>query len=137
MADTVDAATRSRMMAAIRSRGNQSTESRLAKALRREGLSGWRRHLALPGTPDFAWPMERVAVFVDGCFWHGCPRCYRAPKQNAGFWREKVLTNRRRDRRVSRQLRQEGWSVLRVWECRVDDPATISRLRRALIAGGR
>ncbi|HPE13915.1 MAG: DNA mismatch endonuclease Vsr [Gemmatimonadetes bacterium] len=123
---------RSRNMAAIRSRGNRTTELRLAAALRFFGLKGWRRHLPLPGRPDFAWPKERVAVFVDGCFWHGCPKCYRPPKHNAAFWREKIETNRRRDRRVARQLRADGWSVLRIWECKVAHPGTLTRIRRAL-----
>jgi len=120
------------MLAAVRGKGNQSTELRLAAALRLFGPKGWRRHLPLPGRPDFAWRRERVAVFVDGCFWHGCPRCYRAPRHNAAFWKSKVEGNRRRDRRADRQLRAMGWRVLRIWECRVSNPGTLSRLRRAL-----
>lgn len=105
---------------------------RLASALRFFGLSGWRRHLPLPGKPDFAWRKERVAVFVDGCFWHGCPNCYRAPRHNAEFWKAKVEGNRRRDRRADRALRAMGWKVIRIWECRVGSPGTLTRLRRAL-----
>jgi DNA mismatch endonuclease (patch repair protein) len=123
---------RSQMLGAVKSRGNRSTELRLAKLLRRNGLSGWRRHLPLPGHPDFAWPRKRVAVFVDGCFWHGCPRCYVAPRHNAAFWREKVQSNSRRDLRVARQLRAMGWSVQRIWECRVTEPRTISKITKAL-----
>jgi DNA mismatch endonuclease (patch repair protein) len=122
-------------MAAIRSHGNATTELRLAAALRLFGLKGWRRHLPLPGKPDFAWRKERVAVFVDGCFWHGCPRCYRAPRHNAAFWKAKVEGNRRRDRRADRQLRAMGWRVLRIWECRVGTPGTLARLQRALGPG--
>ena len=125
---------RSRMLAAVRGKGNRTTELRLAAALRFFGLKGWRRHLPLPGKPDFAWPKERVAVFVDGCFWHGCPNCHVAPKHNAAFWRDKVETNQRRDRRVARQLRSRGWTVIRIWECRVANPGTLSRIRRALAA---
>lgn len=58
-----------------------------------------------------------MVVFVDGCFWHGCPDCYRAPKSNVEFWKRKVSSNRCRDRRVARQLREAGWSVIRVSEC--------------------
>ena len=123
---------RARTMAAIRGRGNQTTELRLASALRFFGLSGWRRHLPLPGKPDFAWRKEKVAVFVDGCFWHGCPNCYRAPRHNAEFWKAKVEGNRRRDRRADRALRAMGWKVLRIWECRVGNAGTLTRLRRAL-----
>lgn len=127
----IDAA-RSRIMSAVRGTGNQTTELRLASALRLFGLSGWRRHLPLPGRPDFAWRKKRVAVFVDGCFWHGCPQCYRPPRHNAAFWRDKLEGNQRRDRRVTRQLRADGWTVLRIWECRVAEPRTLSRLRTAL-----
>lgn len=122
------------MLSAVRGKGNKTTELRLATALRFFGLKGWRRHLLLPGKPDFAWPKQKVAVFVDGCFWHGCPKCYRAPKHNAEFWQEKIETNRRRDRRVARQLRSRGWSVLRIWECHLPNPTTLTRIRRALDA---
>jgi DNA mismatch endonuclease, patch repair protein len=124
---------RARIMRAIRGQGNRTTELALATQLRRHRLSGWRRHRHdLPGRPDFTWARERVAVFVDGCFWHGCPRCYRAPARNSAFWAEKVMANRRRDRRVRARLRSLGWRVLRVWECQVQSDATLGKIRRAL-----
>lgn len=119
-------------MRAIAGTGNATTELAIARLLRQEGLSGWRRHLSLPGRPDFAWRRARVAVFVDGCFWHGCPRCYRPPKRNKAFWRLKVLVNRERDSIVSAKLRASGWSVLRIWECEVGLAGTVRRLRREL-----
>ncbi len=132
MADIVDSATRSRMMSGVRSTNNHSTELRLRALLRANRLSGWRRHLDLPGKPDFAWPADKVAVFVDGCFWHGCPKCYRAPKSNAVFWKCKIDTNRQRDRRVNRQLRAGNWKVVRIWECRVGQHSELARIARAL-----
>lgn len=125
-------AARSRIMKAIRAKGNSTTELALARTLRREGLSGWRRHLSLPGTPDFVWRERRVALFVDGCFWHGCPSCYRAPRHNPSFWADKVAGNRRRDQRVRKRLGALGWRVIRVWECQVGAQRTVSRIRRAL-----
>lgn len=125
---------RSRMLAAVRSKGNRSTEARMRMLIRATRLHGWRRHLPLPGRPDFAWPGKNVALFVDGCFWHGCPDCYIAPRNNADFWSKKVVENRRRDRRVASQLRRQGWSVVRVWECKIDRPGTLARLRRHLDA---
>ena len=107
---------RSRNMSAIRSQGNLTTEKRLASALRRHRITGWRRQLPLPGKPDFVFPKERVAVFVDGCFWHGCPKCHRLPDDNRSYWEEKVQKNRARDRRVARELRGCGWRVIRLWE---------------------
>ena len=131
--DKYDKATRSKMMAAVRSKGNRSTELRLVTLLRQHRLRGWRRHYPVPGTPDFCWPRRRVALFVDGCFWHGCPRCRRAPKSNRAYWDAKVAVNMRRDKRVARVLRGQGWTVLRVWECQIEKPATIRRVERALV----
>lgn len=124
---------RSANMRAIRSTGNASTELLMAAVLRSAKISGWRRHYArVAGKPDFYWPRERVALFVDGCFWHGCPSCYRAPVINRGYWREKILRNRKRDRQVSRTLRAAGVLVIRVWECRLRSPTTRSRICRVL-----
>ena len=103
-------------MASIRSKGNATTEGAFLILLREAGISGWRRHVRLPGKPDFVFRVQRLAIFVDGCFWHGCPRCYRLPDDNRKFWKNKVLTNRRRDRSRTRRLRSLGWRVLRIWE---------------------
>ena len=126
---------RSELMSRIRGAGNLTTELRLAKLLRQHKLTGWRRRLPLAGKPDFAWPREKVAVFVDGCFWHGhdCARNL-TPKTRAAFWAAKIARNRSRDRRVSRELRKEGWTVLRVWECKLaaSPDLCIRRIRSAL-----
>ena len=85
--------------------------------------------------PDFVFRRERVVVFVDGCFWHGCPRHATRPKQNRTFWDAKIAGNKARDARVSRGLRKAGWKVLRIWECALAvkrQTATLNRLRRAL-----
>ena len=103
-------------MARVRGRGNQSTEEKLVRLFRQAGIKGWRRHLRLPGTPDFAFPKNRVVIFVDGCFWHGCPKHATFPATRRDFWLEKFAANKARDRRVNRQLRQLGWRVLRLWE---------------------
>ena len=136
-ATTFGSLNRSQLMARVRSSGNKTTEQRMVKLLRKAGLKGWRRHLSLPGKPDFAWPALKVAVFVDGCFWHGhdCGKNIN-PRTNAEAWQNKIENNRRRDRRASRQLRAEGWSVLRIWECRLKSrPKTcIKRIRRAVEA---
>ena len=144
-------------MARIRWRGNKATEAVLAKLLRKHGVTGWRRQQALRFRSqrsevrgqrptivirtDFIFPKQRVAVFVDGCFWHGCPR-HCSPMKWIGkssmkemarsfdklrmtdmgrrtgkkFWREKLAGNRARDRFVTRQLRRQGWRVIRIWE---------------------
>ncbi|MGH9556798.1 MAG: very short patch repair endonuclease [Terriglobales bacterium] len=130
--DTVDRATRSRYMAAVKSRGNESTEKKMVRLLKRHGLLGWRRHYPLAGTPDFCWPRQRLALFVDGCFWHGCPRCYKTPRSNVRYWKAKVAGNRNRDHRIDSLLRSSGWAVARVWECRLQDKRTLARIRRAV-----
>jgi len=122
-------------MGKIRSRGNRKTELRLAALFRAHGITGWRRQLPLPGRPDFAFPKAKVAVFTDGCFWHGCPRCYRRPKGNRAFWDAKLARNRARDRAVARELRKRGWRVLRLWEHALAGPAAaraVGRVRRAV-----
>lgn len=121
-------------MSAIRGRGNRSTELLMASILRRHRVTGWRRHAELPGRPDFVFRGVKVALFVDGCFWHGCPRCYAPPRTNAKFWRSKVEGNRERDRRVNRALRADGWRVIRVWEHSLKRPAAVLRRLRAAIA---
>ena len=110
--------TRSQLMSRIRSEGNKTTELKLIAMLRREKLAGWRRRQHVFGNPDFVWPQKKLALFVDGCFWHG-HRCSRnlTPVRNAVVWREKIARTRQRDRRTSRILRSNGWDVLRIWEC--------------------
>ncbi|HOX58137.1 MAG TPA: very short patch repair endonuclease [Candidatus Paceibacterota bacterium] len=127
------AMTRSQIMARVRSRGNESTELNLIKILRSAGLRGWRRHWPVFGSPDFAFPKARLAVFVDGCFWHGCPKCYRAPASNVPYWRQKIERNRKRDLRVKGELRKRGWTVMRFWECQLRKAGRITnRIRTAL-----
>jgi DNA mismatch endonuclease, patch repair protein len=129
--DHVSKEVRSKIMAAIHSRGNTTTELPLARLLWAAGLRGYRKHWPVAGKPDFAWPGRRVAVFVDGCFWHGC-RCKYLPRSNAEFWQNKIETNKRRDRRVSQVLRRDGWTVIRVKECAVRKRSTLARITKAL-----
>jgi DNA mismatch endonuclease, patch repair protein len=103
-------------MAAIKSKGNRDTELRLISIFRANGITGWRRNHKLPGKPDFTFLGERLVVFVDGCFWHGCPRHCRMPKSRRDFWFPKIKRNKMRDRKVNGLLRKAGWKVLRVWE---------------------
>ena len=125
---------RSRLMAAVRSRHNKSTEQRLAALFRAAGIHGWRRGQRLPGSPDFVFSERRIAVFVDGCFWHGCPHHYKVPKTNVRFWKNKIEANRSRDLRVRSTLRKLGWRVVRIWEhsMRHAPSSFLHRLARAL-----
>jgi DNA mismatch endonuclease (patch repair protein) len=124
-------------MSRIRGRGNRSTEAALAKLFRLHHINGWRRHQPIFGKPDFIFPTHRLALFVDGCFWHCCPSCYARPKSNPGFWAEKIARNRDRDRQVNRELRRCGWRVLRIWEHDLTSNRSVrcvARIQRALAA---
>lgn len=121
MADVFSKQKRSLIMAAVKSKGNKATELKFASILRRNKICGWRRNLPVMGNPDFVFPKFRIAVFVDGCFWHGCPKHLRRPKANDSYWRRKILRNQNRDRQVNRLLRRAGWRVLRVWEHELRD----------------
>lgn len=136
MPDVFTKKKRSAVMARIRGKGNKDTELRLIQVFRASGIIGWWRGQTLslkcqgarvkyqetsPRStgrvkPDFVFQKSKTALFVDGCFWHGCPRHATKPKTNAKFWREKIARNKARDRRVNRLLRARGWKVIRVWE---------------------
>ncbi|HYE30803.1 MAG TPA: very short patch repair endonuclease [Methylomirabilota bacterium] len=132
--DPFTPAERSRVMSRIRSNGNRSTELKLLKLLRGSGITGWRRNSKLFGRPDFVFPKERVAIFVDGCFWHGCKRCYRRPGTSQTYWDAKVERNRARDLAVVKALRGKEWKVLRVWEHELKKPIVVLRkLKRRLL----
>ncbi len=128
-------ADRSRNMQAIRSSKNISTEMRLASLLRKNRIRGWRRHQSnILGKPDFFFRRRRLAIFVDGCFFHGCPRCGHVPKTNRSYWAAKIRRNKARDLSVSRKLRKRRIRVVRMWECRLrNSPGTcLNRIIRSL-----
>jgi DNA mismatch endonuclease, patch repair protein len=131
--DTFSPEKRSWIMAQVKSTGNKSTEESLLAVLREQKLTGWRRSYPIFGKPDFAFPKERVAVFVDGCFWHGHPRKCRVPESNREYWLKKIYRNVARDKLVTRTLTRQGWRVIRIWEDSVKKPSTVARLRRALV----
>ena len=116
MADVFSKAKRSEVMSRIRGRGNKETEIALVRLLRKNRIKGWRRHQPIFGNPDFIFSKRRVAILVDGCFWHCCPKHSNLPSNNRLFWRRKLAANRKRDALVTRTLRKTGWRVLRIWE---------------------
>lgn len=116
MSDVFTEEKRSAVMARIRSRGNADTELVIVRVFRELQISGWRRHQKYPGKPDFVFPKRKIAIFVDGCFWHFCPKHGRMPTSNILFWRSKLEGNRARDKKNTQALKKEGWRVLRIWE---------------------
>lgn len=139
MSDVFDQAKRSDVMSRIRGKGNLSTELKLIGAFKSAGITGWRRHVLLKPRvaqqdlslgakprrltvrPDFVFRAQKVAVFVDGCFWHGCPIHGAKPKANAEFWEKKLAGNVLRDQRATKALEAGGWVVVRVWEHELAD----------------
>jgi len=107
----------SKRMSAVKSRGNKTTEVSLRLALVRAGIKGWEMHASgIVGNPDFYFPKRKLAIFVDGCFWHGCPKCGHVPSVNNKYWSEKISRNRQRDAAKARALRRTGIRVMRFWE---------------------
>jgi DNA mismatch endonuclease (patch repair protein) len=125
MTDTLSKRERSRRMAAVRSTGNRATELKLISIFRANGITGWRRNARLPGKPDFVFRRERFAVFVDGCFWHGCRWHCRMPQSHSSYWQRKIAKNVVRDRSITRTLRASGWRVIRVWEHSLEAPQVV------------
>jgi DNA mismatch endonuclease, patch repair protein len=126
---------RSEIMSRIRGRGNKNTELALAKLLRHQGITGWRRNQPVFGKPDFVFQKFKSAIFVDGCFWHGCPQHETKPKNNRAFWHQKLSANKKRDRLVNRMLCKRGWRVIRIWQHelkRENERRLIRRIRQAL-----
>jgi DNA mismatch endonuclease (patch repair protein) len=121
-------------MAAVRSAGNKATELKLIEIFRANGITGWRRNQRVAGKPDFVFRAARLAVFVDGCFWHGCRLHCRMPKSQVAFWKTKITKNRARDAIVRRLLRRNGWRVLRLWEHHLREPAQVAAKTKAALA---
>lgn len=121
---------RSKVMRSVKSRGNKTTEGRLSVLFRTSGVKGWRRNQNVYGKPDFTFRNEKIAVFADGCFWHGHDCRNTRPKANAQFWKEKIRDNRMRDKNVNGYLRESGWKVIRFWECEINSPKYGRKLRK-------
>ncbi|HWD21238.1 MAG TPA: very short patch repair endonuclease [Verrucomicrobiae bacterium] len=132
MADVFTPQKRSAVMAKIRSRGNRDTELKLITILHEAKITGWRRHARLPGRPDFILRRLRIAIFVDGCFWHGCPKHGRLPGSRREYWIPKLARNKARDGLAKRMLQRKGWRVIRFWEHELAKPErVVSRIRAA------
>ena len=112
----------SKVMSATQ-RKNTKSELLLRKALRGIGLIGYRLHWKkVPGSPDIAFPGKKIAIFVNGCYWHRCPHCnYKLPEHNKEFWREKFITNVKRDVKNIKDLEEMDWNTLVIWECQINN----------------
>ncbi len=104
-------------MRMVKSKANKSTELKLMGIFKAAGVKGWRRNYPVKGKPDFVFPKLKIAVFADGCFWHGHNCRNITPKQNAEYWANKRQRNIERDKMMTQSFEQRGWVVLRFWEC--------------------
>jgi DNA mismatch endonuclease (patch repair protein) len=114
--DKVSKKIRSEIMRAVKSNRNKSTEWLFRSALMRNKLRGWKVNPKIQFKPDFAFTKKKIAIFIDGCFWHGCPKCIKKPVSNKRYWSEKIRRNRKRDKEANMILRKKGWKVIRIWE---------------------
>lgn len=137
MSDVYDKETRSKVMARVRAGGNKSTELKLIELFRQNGVRGWKRNYKVKGRPDFVFIESRVAVFVDGCFWHGHDCRNTRPSSNKNYWEKKLDRNKKRDVEVSSLFQRRGWSVIRIWECELKNSPdkVIARVQKELGAG--
>ncbi len=127
--------TTSRLMSKNKSK-NTKPELILRKEMWRNGVRGYRLHWKkAPGKPDIAFPGRRIAIFVNGCFWHRCPNCEpQMPKSNVEFWKNKFEKNVERDKKKLEQLAEKGWQTITIWECQIKDDVTeqVERIKQIL-----
>ena len=128
--DTVSKKKRSEIMSQVRSK-NTGIELSLRKSLWKRGLR-YRIHYG-PESIDIAFPSKRIAIFIDGCFWHGCPKHGTIPKTNRDYWQKKISDNNRRDRRKKTTLSNNGWKVLRVWQHELENTDIIANKVTSLV----
>lgn len=119
MTDTFSKVERRAIMQKVKSKGNKSTEGKLLAIFKDNNIKGWRRNYPLKGKPDFVFLGKKIAIFTDGCFWHGHYCRNITPKQNADYWSKKRQKNIDRDKAVTEYLEFKGWIVLRFWECHI------------------
>jgi DNA mismatch endonuclease (patch repair protein) len=108
----------SKVMSAIKAK-NTRPERLLCKYLEEHGLKNFQRNVRdLPGTPDVCFMDKKLAIFIHGCFWHGCPHCnLKQPKTHTDFWKNKIIKNKERDKQKTAELMDLGWEVMEIWEC--------------------
>ena len=134
MGDNLKPADRRKTMQAVKGKGTR-LEKRLFSMLVRMGLRGWKKNVdSIIGKPDIVFISQRVAIFVDGCFWHGCPHCKRKlPQTNRKYWKRKIERNIALAKSYSRQLRAGGWTVIRIWEHELKGTAGMQRIKAKIL----
>jgi len=119
MSDTFSRMDRSTIMKKVKGKDNRSTEHALISLFRKYYITGWRRNYNVTGKPDFVFLDKKIAIFTDGCFWHGHHCRNIIPKQNSEYWNTKRNRNIKRDKYINTLFRKRGWTVVRIWECEI------------------
>ncbi|HXS35096.1 MAG TPA: very short patch repair endonuclease [Flavipsychrobacter sp.] len=133
MADVFTSDKRSEVMRLVRPQKNKSTELAAIKFFKDNNIIGWRRNYKLFGKPDFVFSSIRLAVFIDGCFWHGHNCRNITPQNNKEYWERKILRNKKRDRLVTRTLILKGWTVIRIKECEFKASKKLKRISNNIV----
>lgn len=132
MADVFNNEKRSDIMSKVRSKNNKSTELKLIQIFEENNIKGWRRNYPVKGHPDFVFLDKKIAIFVDGCFWHGHDCRNTRPSDNAEYWNKKREHNMKHDKKVTALFEQRGWTVIRIWECELKKKNRIDLLNKFL-----
>lgn len=135
MSDVFDKKDRSEIMRKVKAQGNKSTELRLIQIFQKNGITGWRRDYRVKGHPDFVFLNKKIAIFVDGCFWHGHDCRNTRPEDNRDYWQKKRERNIRHDKEITALFVSRGWTVMRIWECELNkknEPVLADKLLKAL-----
>lgn len=140
MSDVFDKEARSEIMRAVKSKNTKSTELALIALFKENHITGWRHSYNVKGHPDFVFLEKRIAIFVDGCFWHGHDCRNTRPAENAEYWAAKREKNMQRDRETTARFEKRGWTVVRIWECELKKknlPQTTEKLTSLLLPGSK
>lgn len=129
MADVFDKAKRSEIMKKVRSKNNKSTELKLMQIFKDNNIHGWRRNYKVKGHPDFVFLDKKIAIFVDGCFWHGHNFRNTKPKTNQEYWDKKRERNIKHDKEITEYFENRGWTVIRIWECELKSNKALEKLK--------
>lgn len=129
MADVFDKSKRSEIMKKVRSQKNKSTELKLIEIFKKNNIHGWRRNYKVKGHPDFVFLDKRIAIFVDGCFWHGHDCRNTRPKDNEEYWNKKRERNMKHDKEITEYFNGRGWTVIRIWECELSKKSTSTKVK--------
>lgn len=128
MADVFDKSKCSEIMKKVRSKKNKSTELKLIEIFKENNIHGWRRNYKVKGHPDFVFLDKRIAIFVDGCFWHGHDCRNTRPKDNEDYWTKKRERNMKHDKEITEYFENRAWTVVRILECELSKKSTSTKV---------